>query len=219
MLVKSGGIVMRTTVHVVAVAAFLSSGAQAASVTIDFEEFAIGDGGGSIFSAPVLTSQGYALTGSGGPGGPFTSTEVFLGGFTGGTNAYGGSIGGLGADGYNYHVDVTLERADGGAFAVHNFDLFMDTDSNGWTEIRGQVAGGGLAFLSAASVGTGSWLNLESVRFWAEGDGFGPGLAYVAIDNIEVSAVPLPAAAWLFGSALAGLAWLRRKHTHDSLNL
>ena len=28
-----------------------------------------------------------------------------------------------------------------------------------------------------------------------------------------VSAVPVPAAAWLFGSALAGLGWLRRKQT------
>jgi hypothetical protein len=29
----------------------------------------------------------------------------------------------------------------------------------------------------------------------------------------SVSAVPIPAAAWLFGSALAGLGWLRRKQT------
>jgi hypothetical protein len=28
-----------------------------------------------------------------------------------------------------------------------------------------------------------------------------------------ISAVPVPAAAWLFGSALAGLGWLRRKQT------
>jgi hypothetical protein len=110
-------------------------------------------------------------------------------------------------------VDVTFERADGGAFAVHNFDLFMDTDPNGWTEIRGQVAGGGLVFLSAATVGTGGWLNLESVRFWAEGDGFGPGGATVEIDNIEVSAIPVPAAVWLFGSGLGLLGWMRRRKT------
>jgi hypothetical protein len=29
----------------------------------------------------------------------------------------------------------------------------------------------------------------------------------------SVSAVPIPAAVWLFGSALAGLGWLRRKQT------
>ena len=58
---------------------------------------------------------------------------------------------------------------------------------------------------------------------------FGPGNQSLndeswAMDNLEVSvsttgrngnpsAVPLPAAAWLFGSALAGFAGLRRKHT------
>jgi hypothetical protein len=29
----------------------------------------------------------------------------------------------------------------------------------------------------------------------------------------QISAVPVPAAAWLFGSALAGLGWMRRKQT------
>jgi hypothetical protein len=33
------------------------------------------------------------------------------------------------------------------------------------------------------------------------------------ISSGQVSAVPIPAAAWLFGSALAGLGWLRRKQT------
>ena len=31
--------------------------------------------------------------------------------------------------------------------------------------------------------------------------------------QINVSAVPIPAAVWLFGSALAGLGWMRRKQT------
>jgi hypothetical protein len=33
------------------------------------------------------------------------------------------------------------------------------------------------------------------------------------IDNLQYSVVPIPAAAWLFGSALAGLGWLRRKQS------
>jgi choice-of-anchor C domain-containing protein len=32
-----------------------------------------------------------------------------------------------------------------------------------------------------------------------------------AIDNVSLSAVPLPAAAWLFGSAFLGLCWLGRR--------
>ena len=200
-------------ITLVAVAGFLSAGAQAAPVTIDFEEFNIGDGGGSVFDTPILASQGYELTGSGGPGGPFTSTEVLTGTNTGGTNAYGGSISGLGQDGFNYAVTVQLEKADGGAFAIHNLDLFMDTDPEGWMEIRGTLAGGGLTFLLGVPVGTGDWLNLQSVTFRAEGNGFGPGGGTVELDNIVVSAVPVPAAVWLFGSALVGLGWLRRKQT------
>jgi hypothetical protein len=34
-----------------------------------------------------------------------------------------------------------------------------------------------------------------------------------AVVSGSVSAVPIPAAAWLFGSALAGLGWLRRKQS------
>ena len=39
-----------------------------------------------------------------------------------------------------------------------------------------------------------------------EGDGFG-------IDNIEISAVPVPAAAWLFGSAILGMFGFSRRKT------
>jgi hypothetical protein len=193
---------------------FILGSAQAAPVTIDFEEFSIGDGGGSILpNYPVLASQGYELTGDGGPGGPYSSTEVLTGTNTGGTNAYGSSISGLGQDGFNYHVNVTLEKADGGAFAIHSLDLLMDTDPEGWMEIRGTLAGGGLTFLLGVPVGTGDWLNLESVRFWAEGNGFGPGGATVELDNIVVSAVPIPAAVWLFGSGLGLLGWFRRRQS------
>ena len=34
------------------------------------------------------------------------------------------------------------------------------------------------------------------------------------LDDVSVSAVPVPAAVWLFGSALAGLGWLRRSGMH-----
>jgi hypothetical protein len=200
-------------ITLVTVAGFLSAGAQAAPVTIDFEEFNIGDGGGSVFDTPILASQGYEFTGDGGPGGPFTSTEVMTGTNTGGTNAYGGSLAAFGQDGFNVHVDVKLERADGGAFAIHNLDLFMDTDPDGWMQISGSLAGGGGTSLLGVPVGPGDWLNLTSVTFYAEGNGFGFGGGTVELDNIVVSAVPIPAAVWLFGSALAGLGWMRRKQT------
>ena len=42
-------------------------------------------------------------------------------------------------------------------------------------------------------------------------EGDGGACEYCTIDNLSYSAVPVPAAAWLFGSALAGLSVVRRK--------
>ena len=36
------------------------------------------------------------------------------------------------------------------------------------------------------------------------------GTTHTSFDNVSLTAVPLPAAAWLFGSALLGLGWARR---------
>ena len=40
---------------------------------------------------------------------------------------------------------------------------------------------------------------------------------YRTIVGGQVSAVPIPAAVWLFGSALAGLGWMRRKQAANQL--
>ena len=63
-----------------------------------------------------------------------------------------------------------------------------------------------------------AWIDLDRVSITVRGaaSGYSEGSA---LDNIVVSSVsttapvPVPAAAWLFGSALAGFGWLRRKHT------
>jgi hypothetical protein len=55
-----------------------------------------------------------------------------------------------------------------------------------------------------------NWSALSSVDIsFAVGDGFDAGV----MDNIVVTTVPVPAAVWLFGSALAGLGWLKRTQT------
>jgi hypothetical protein len=36
---------------------------------------------------------------------------------------------------------------------------------------------------------------------------------HLVMDDLTYNVVPIPAAVWLFGSALAGLGWLRRKQT------
>jgi hypothetical protein len=52
------------------------------------------------------------------------------------------------------------------------------------------------------------WSDLEYINIETE-------IAIVQLDNILVSQVPVPAAVWLFGSALAGLGWMRRKKPFD----
>jgi hypothetical protein len=177
---------------------------NAAPVTINFEEFNVGDAGG--FPLPPLQSQGYDISGNVGP----PPAEILIGTNTG-TKSFGGTVSGSGGPGIGFTAAVLFERTDGGAFAVQSLDLLLD--SNGSTSTTGTLAGGGAASLGVP-VGTGDWLNLESLSFFAEGAA-GPGFstATIELDNIVVSAVPIPAAVWLFGSALVGLGWLKRKQT------
>lgn len=194
---------MKKLYSLVAVCLFAVS-AQATAVTIDFEEFNVGDSAPSAFVP--LVSQGFDIWSYENP----SPAPMSVINGTNGTNALGGSISGPGQDSFGYAVQIEIERSDGGAFAIHSFDLFADVDPEGWTQIRGYLAAGGIANLGTP-VGTGDWLLLDKIEFRAEGNGFGFGYASLEIDNIVVSAVPVPAAVWLFGSALAGLGWMRRK--------
>lgn len=192
------------------VVGFFAAAAQAVAVTIDFEELTIGDGPASI--ADWVESGGYEFSGSATPG-PWPDgylAKVFTGDT--GTNSFGVNTWFVGQDSYGALATVAMRKADGGAFALHSIDLLLQTDPYGGSiSYSGTLEGGGAANLSTA-VGTGDWLNLVLVDFTAYGDGFGlGGFTSVEIDNVNVSAVPIPAAVWLFGSALAGLGWLRRK--------
>ena len=54
-----------------------------------------------------------------------------------------------------------------------------------------------------------NWTGVDEVLFfqpWTRPNSIG-------IDNLVVNVVPIPAAVWLFGSALVGLGWLRRRQT------
>jgi hypothetical protein len=189
----------------VAVSLLLVAGSlQAAPVTIDFEERSVGDSGSDIFDP--IQFMGFDIWG-GSSAGP---AEILIG--DNGTQVFGGSIVGPGQDGFGFNVTLVLERSDGGAFALYSLDSFLEADVNGSTSISGSLAGGGFASLGVP-VGTGDWLNLRKLTFVAGGNPFGVGSATAEIDNIVVSAVPIPAAMWLFGSALAGLGWLKRKQS------
>jgi len=67
-------------------------------------------------------------------------------------------------------------------------------------------------FFDTALTGAGGTRQLSaSETFFGGCTGCDPGNQQQLISG-QISAVPIPAAAWLFGSALAGLGWLRRKH-------
>jgi hypothetical protein len=134
----------------------------------------------------------------------------------------------LGFEGYTEHAycpwcTTSMEKVSGETFDLLSFDLgsYLTSGAVDQITITGFYAGGGQAskaFNFAPNAGMTSFTlaaadaalfsNLESIEFGTSMLG-GAGI----IDNITVSAVPIPAAVWLFGSALAGLGWFRRKQT------
>jgi hypothetical protein len=103
-----------------------------------------------------------------------------------------------------------MARTDGGAFSLLSWELgaaSLDDEIH----VTGYLAGGGqvnTTFITSDFQTlnfSSEWQNLLSVEFDPTVD--------MVFDNIAASVVPIPAAVWLFGSALAGLGWLRRKQT------
>jgi hypothetical protein len=184
--------------------------AHSALITIDFEEFA--DGPINPPSGDMI-SKGFTFDylDQGGNGIPVVSAA----GSPNGTQGYA-----------NCPSCYAVEQIDVFSSSNYVFALnSMDVAGVGSIDpaydfiITGFVAGGGTVSFSALGVSTlqtlsfdSSWSSLESFRI--EIDNTNGGNAFASfIDNVVVEAVPVPAAAWLFGSALAGLGWLKRKQT------
>jgi hypothetical protein len=73
----------------------------------------------------------------------------------------------------------------------------------------------GTSISSWTNVGFGDeWSNVHKVTVSEQVlcSNWGCSNRYALIDNFTATVVPIPAAVWLFGSALAGLGWLKRKH-------
>ena len=195
-------------------AACLISGAVSATpVTIDFEG-QIGDSETkniTEFGAgqPVYTQAGF---------------EIEL--FDTASAIYGKDVGPLAGLGYNYmdwaptflvpDQQATLRAVDGSVFDLVTMDFSASFGSAPETAltITGYLQGGGTVTKSVTGAPNAwttvsfdsSWTDLDSVVFSDGGVAVAP-----AITNIQLTAVPIPAAVWLFGSALAGLGWLRRR--------
>jgi len=182
---------------------FVFSPVFGSTVTIDFEENPADTNG-------IVLSKGYELGGSSWD--TFSSYDAYISASSNGTLAFGGDADAATCNSGGCNgVSLSLKREDDGFFALYSYDL-LTTGVLFGVEVTGTTAGGQTVTLSTP-LGTGDWLNLQNVFFYADNQtgSFAPAIA-VQLDNIVVgAAVPIPAAVWLFGSALAGLGWVRRK--------
>jgi len=168
----------------------LSGATQAATVTIDFEEFAEG------FYDHPLSSQGYSFTSG-------DDLFVWLQTFTDRALFHGPT------------ATMTVANEAAVPFALHSFDYRTGLAGLSSVTITGFYAAGGTISTTLDADETfdtylfdAAWAGLDSFVIGATSTGTPAG-----IDNLVVSAIPVPAAVWLFGSALAGLGWLRRRQT------
>jgi hypothetical protein len=187
---------------------FFSSGAFAAVINIDFENRPQ-DGWFSGF--PPVTDHGFVF--NGGPmgiAGWQNNTTNVLDFCT--STACGSILSPLTFNSVsNYNFDLIsldigmLEGPDVADFTFTGYFVGGGTVSKSITITDFATTIGGS---STAVIFDGSWVDLAAVDIsFVPGDGFETSF----IDNVTVNTVPVPAAAWLFGSALAGLGWARRK--------
>jgi hypothetical protein len=177
--------------------------ANAATTIINFEEFDFPTGTLDFYES--IESKGYTFSA------PLEGSV-----FAAGTVPFGNSNTiATCADFGSPQCGIALTNNTSAAFAVKSFDYYVNAypiyEGETFTlEVTGYQADGGELFLTIPGVGTDpmathifseEWDNI--VKFEVLGSG--------AFDNFVVSAaVPVPAAVWLFVSALTGLGWLRR---------
>jgi len=112
-----------------------------------------------------------------------------------------------------FATDGPVEHGSGSA---NELNASMDLAHSPWLELTPPDvylrfssaltnAGGTVAIVPGVVGSSGSWI--EQCNSYTY-DCFGSDIV-----SGTVSAVPVPAAVWLFGSALAGLGWLRRKRS------
>lgn len=156
------------------------------------------------------------------PSGPLTSTGI--------SGSYSGSFESPPIDGGPVVFDLDHLTLSTYTFGVNTFDL---TNSKGTAFFSGgeltSLAIGGFTdsgpseSVDIANIDTqGDWRVLythdpinqvkpSQVDYGSGGQGYYRNTGITG--NFKITVVPVPAAVWLFGSALAGLGWLRRRQT------
>jgi len=176
---------------IIALCLLVTGLAPAATVSIDFED-------GTPFSSDtniIVESKGYTFE-TFGWNSPLEAS-VSADGIYYQSAAFGPAPGG------GFYSSITMTRDDGAAFSM------LSLDASGGS-FFGRLTDGNQANLNVA-VGTGDWLSLTTLVYSvnaASGQ-----LMELSLDNVVVSAVPVPGAVWLFGSGVALLGWMRRRQT------
>jgi len=174
----------------------LSFSIQAAPLTIDFED--LSDDG----FVSVIESGGFVFSSNGSPDPLLATTSAIDGDFS--------------LAWCPFLCEVAMETANGSTFSLFSFDTYGVGYESGplFFDVLGYRADGSTVtetFPGATSQQSislqGNWTDLTRVEFSPQ---YSAVFGYV-IDNIEVSVVPIPAAAWLFGSALMALGWARKR--------
>ena len=214
----------------IAILLFSWASVQAATVTIDFEDAAsvsptTVDFGNGSYSAQTVSDHPSGFSFYGLPTNflfcPNDCPPLAEGN---GRSLYMASAGGT-------RVGAHMVRDDNTLFDVVELDVFLiDPAADGGC--CGGAAGLNAVFsawdennslLAQKTIYTSDGIGWQTIQFDSSFQGIHRltyesqeqtwETTYGFVDNITVNVVPIPAAAWLFGSALAGLGWLRRKQS------
>jgi len=187
----------------------LSLAANAASVAVDFEGV-VGDN-----EAANITTFPDSIYVEDGIGFSFTRVEAAVSGryIPANLTDYGSAFLQWCPSTFCAGQQLTIANTvGGGSFDLQSMDAIAFSGSDGPIEFTGFYVGGGSVTRTINVTGANwssflfdaSWSDLDYVT--VDGLGLAPG-----IDNVQLNAVPIPAAVWLFGSGLGLLGWFRRR--------
>jgi hypothetical protein len=211
--------------HIFTIYFFFVTSAVAAPVVIDFDPDLGAPGETEFFgaySSSVELSQGFTVSNAEFDSGFYiedTNGSFWFEGPDGSAAlSWTGPTGG----------SVNLVNTEGNSFSLLEMDIYLQPVSQSWegpTNSSAFYLHGYdennliVASMSVSVIGyeetwqtitfDSTWSNVSHVYMSGQSSGY-PAVGG-AVDNIVVNIVPIPAAVWLFGSALAGLGWMRRR--------